>query len=94
MIIRLSDNHIFMSTATSVTTTEAARNFSDFINRVAYRQETFFLIRGKKPVAELRPVAAGRRLAELPAFLRSGPGLDGRDWKTFRRDVEKVRALR
>lgn len=83
-----------MSTATSVSITEAARNFSDFINRVAYRQESFFLIRGKKPVAELRPVASGRRLAEMPGFLRSGPGMDGRDWKTFRRDVEKVRALR
>jgi len=83
-----------MSTATSVTITEAARNFSDFINRVAYRQESFFLVRGKRPVAELRPVAAGRRLGELAGLLRSSPGLGGGDWKSFRRDVEKVRALR
>ena len=83
-----------MSTITSVSITEAARNFSDFINRVAYRQESFFLVRGKRPVAELRPVAAGRRLGELAGLLRSNPGLGGRDWKSFRRDVEKARALR
>ncbi|MDX6766895.1 MAG: antitoxin [Candidatus Methylacidiphilales bacterium] len=83
-----------MSNATSVSITEASRNFSDFINRVAYRQESFFLIRGKKPVAELRPVASGRRLSELPALLRGGPLLEAGDWAPFRRDLEHVRAGR
>lgn len=35
---------------------EAVRNFADYINRVAYRGESFTLVRGNKPVAELAPV--------------------------------------
>ena len=36
-----------------VIVSEAVRNFADYINRVAYRGESFTLIRGNKPVAEL-----------------------------------------
>ncbi|MGF1679538.1 MAG: type II toxin-antitoxin system Phd/YefM family antitoxin [Candidatus Methylacidiphilales bacterium] len=38
-----------------VSITEAARNFSEYVNRVAYLQESFSLVRGKKPVARLVP---------------------------------------
>jgi len=55
--------------------TEVARNFADYINRVAFRGEHFILMRGKKAVAELRPVPAGKRLGELPALLASLPRL-------------------
>lgn len=83
-----------MPTTLNVSITEAARNFSDFINRVAYRQESFFLIRGKRPVAELRPVAVGRRLTELQAVLAELPPLDARDQRGLLRGVEKVRISR
>lgn len=46
--------------------TEVARNFAEYINRVAFRGERFVLLRGNKPVAELRPVPAGKRLGDLP----------------------------
>ena len=55
--------------------TEVARHFAEYINRVAYRGECFVLVRGNKPMAELRPLPAGRRLAELPALLASLPHL-------------------
>lgn len=80
-----------MPAALSVSITEAARNFSDFINRVAYRQESFFLVRGKRPVAELRPVAAGRRLAEAGALLAGLPPLPPSETRALLRDVERVR---
>lgn len=34
-----------------VTVTQVARNFAEYVNRVAYRRESFTLIRGKKPLA-------------------------------------------
>ena len=37
-----------------LTVTEAVRNFSEYVSRVAYRHETFVLRKGKKSVAELR----------------------------------------
>jgi antitoxin (DNA-binding transcriptional repressor) of toxin-antitoxin stability system len=84
----------FMPPALQVSITDASRNFSDFINRVAYRQESFFLIRGKRPVAELRPVAAGRRVAEAAALLAAQPALSAADTRGLLRDLEKTRASR
>lgn len=49
--------------------TEVARHFAVYINRVVYRGERFVLMRGNKPVAELGPLPARKRLAELPALL-------------------------
>lgn len=72
------------------TTTEVARNFADFINRVAYRGERFTLIRGNKPVAELRPVVSGRRLRELPAILESLPHLSPEDRESYSEAVAEV----
>lgn len=72
--------------------TEVARHFADYINRVAFRGEHFILMRGKKPVAELRPVAAGRRLGELPDLLASLPTLSEDEAGSFAEDVARARA--
>jgi len=58
-----------------LTVTEVARHFAEYINRVAYRGECFVLVRGNKPIAELRPVPAGKRLADLPALCAALPHL-------------------
>ncbi|MDD5262161.1 MAG: hypothetical protein PHD76_09980 [Methylacidiphilales bacterium] len=77
-----------------VSITEAARNFSDFVNRVAYRRESFFLVRGKKTVAELRPVLAGSRLGELPALLSALPGLSDEEFEALQGDLNRIRSQR
>ena len=59
--------------AQTLSVTEVARHFAEYINRVAYRGECFVLIRGDKPMAELRPLSTGKRLAELPTLLASLP---------------------
>ena len=59
----------------TLSVTEVARHFAEYINRVAYRGECFVLVRGNKPIAELRPLSTGKRLAELPALLASLPHL-------------------
>jgi hypothetical protein len=76
----------------SRTVTEVARNFSDYINRVVFRHERFVLLRGNRPVAELRPVHLGVPLAELPALFASFPHLDPEDAAAFAADVEAARA--
>ena len=40
-----------------ISATDAARNFSDLINRVYYKGETFVVERGGEPVCEISPVA-------------------------------------
>ena len=59
----------------TLTVTEVARHFAEYINRVAYRGECFVLVRGNKPIAELRPVPAGKRLADLPTLFATLPHL-------------------
>ena len=71
--------------------TEVSRNFADFINRVLYRGEEFVLVRGRKPVAELRPVPHGRKLGELPELMKSLPRLAPGDADAFDRDLAAMR---
>lgn len=71
-----------------VTVTQVARNFAEYVNRVAYRRETFTLVRGKKPLAELRPLPTGARLSELPGLLASLPRLTEAEAGAFAADLD------
>jgi antitoxin (DNA-binding transcriptional repressor) of toxin-antitoxin stability system len=75
-----------------VTVTQVARNFADYINRVAYRHESFTLVRGNRPLAELRPLPAGARLSELPALLASLPRLSPAETEDFAKDLQEAQA--
>jgi len=70
-----------------VTVTQMARNFADYVNRVAYRRESFTLLRGRKPLAELRPLPAGARLSELPSLIASLPRLTPAEAADFADDL-------
>ena len=60
-----------------ISATETARRFSELMNRVRYRGESFVVERGGKPICEILPVQppkfTGRELADL---LRSLPKPD------------------
>ena len=77
---------------TSLSVTEMVRGFSDYVNRVAYRGERFILLRGRRPVAELRPIPSGRLLGELEAVLRSLPTLTPAEAEDYAADIEEARA--
>jgi antitoxin (DNA-binding transcriptional repressor) of toxin-antitoxin stability system len=72
--------------------TEVARNFAEYINRVAFRGERFVLMRGKKAVAELRPVPSGKRLGDLPELMSSLPRLGADEAERLAIDLERVQA--
>lgn len=76
--------------AISLSVTEMVRGFSDYINRVAYRRERFILLKGRKPVAELRPLPSGRLLSELEELLRSLPVLSDAEAADFAADIEEA----
>jgi antitoxin (DNA-binding transcriptional repressor) of toxin-antitoxin stability system len=56
---------------TTISVTEAARNFADCVNRAHYQNVTFVLLKNGKPVARIVPdsekVCRGRDLAEVLA---------------------------
>ncbi|HEV7507536.1 MAG TPA: hypothetical protein VGS07_21810 [Thermoanaerobaculia bacterium] len=70
---------------------EAARNFSEYIDRVVRRGEHFVLMQDREAVAELRPVTHGRRLKDLPELLASLPHLSPEDLASFETDLEEAR---
>ena len=78
--------------AQTLTVTEVARHFAEYINRVAYRGECFVLVRGNKPIAELRPVPAGKRLADLPALFTALPHLSPAEAAQWADDLTTARA--
>jgi antitoxin (DNA-binding transcriptional repressor) of toxin-antitoxin stability system len=75
----------------TLSVTEVARHFAEYINRVAYRGECFVLMRGNKPIAELRPLPTGKRLAELSALLASLPHLSKTEAAQFAADLTAAR---
>ncbi len=75
----------------TLSVTEMARHFAEYINRVAYRGECFVLVRGNKPMAELRPLPTGKRLTELPTLLASLPRLSSTEAAQFDDDLTAAR---
>ena len=75
----------------SVSVTDVARHFADYVNRVVYRGETFVLYRGNKAVAQLQPVPSGKPLKELPALLASLPKLTEAELGALSKDLETIR---
>jgi len=74
----------------TINATEAARAFSEIINSVKYKGESYTIIRGGKPAAAIVPVKSatpGRTLKELKAIVNNLPKL-GKDADSFLKDVE------
>lgn len=72
--------------------TDLVRNFSDYINRVFYRRERFVVLKGNRPVAELRPVPEARTLGDLLDMLDQIPRLSEEEASSFSDDLADVRA--
>ena len=75
----------------AVSVTDAARNFSEYLNQVLYKGEQFVLMRGRRPVAVLGPAPRGVRLSELPTLLAGLSHLSPAEAESFARDIEKSR---
>ncbi len=62
---------------TRISSTKAARSFSDLLNRVRYRGETFVVERRGEPICEIVPAKPARfTVADLVDLLRSIPRPD------------------
>ncbi|PYU50317.1 MAG: hypothetical protein DMG48_13390 [Acidobacteria bacterium] len=76
---------------TSISVTEAARNFADCVNRAHYQNVTFVLLKNGEPFARLMPdnekECAGRDLAKALAKTDL-PESEARAW---RRDLQTAR---
>ena len=76
---------------TTISVTEAARNFADCVNRAHYQNITFVLLKNGTPVARLVPdnekACAGRNLAEALA----GTHLPEDEAKAWHRDLLAAR---
>ena len=76
---------------TTISVTEAARNFADCVNRAHYQNVTFVLLKNGAPVAQLSPdsekVCTGRELAEALA----GGELSPSEAKAWRWDLRSAR---
>jgi antitoxin (DNA-binding transcriptional repressor) of toxin-antitoxin stability system len=76
---------------TTISVTEASRNFADCVNRAHYQNVTFVLLKNSAPVARLVPdgerVCTGRDLAQALA----GIALTENEARAWRRDLKAAR---
>ena len=80
-------------TTETISATEAARHFSEYLNRVIYKGESFVITRGNRPVAELRGSSRQPMTSdELAAMVEALPRLPEDDVEAFAADVESARA--
>ena len=63
----------------TITVTDAARNFSDVINRIYYQRRSYLLTRGGAVVAKLTPADAPLTGARLAVLWEARPRLDSDD---------------
>ena len=76
----------------TINATDAVRAFSEILNSVKYRHETYTIIRGGKPAAALVPVDAApvkKTLRDLPGLRKDLPKL-GDDADRFMSDIEEA----
>jgi antitoxin (DNA-binding transcriptional repressor) of toxin-antitoxin stability system len=80
-----------VKTTTTISVTEAARNFADCVNRARYQNVTFVLLKNGSPVARLVPddekVCSGRDLAQALSKIKL-PTDEGKAWH---RDLQAAR---
>jgi antitoxin (DNA-binding transcriptional repressor) of toxin-antitoxin stability system len=74
-----------------ITVTDVARHLSDIISRVAYRGEHFILVKGKKTMARITPVAIGKKLGELPELVSRLPRLSEKEAAVFKKDIARTK---
>ncbi len=76
---------------TTLTVTDAARNFADCVNRAHYQHMTFVLLKNGKPFARIEPDAekhcTGRDLAEALSKIK----LSTKDAKAWHKDLRAAR---
>jgi prevent-host-death family protein len=78
-----------------ITVTEAARNFSDCVNRARYQGTTFILQKNGVPVARIVPEEPEKKAQtgkELAAALRE-VRLTDEEFAAWRKDLEEARKV-
>jgi antitoxin (DNA-binding transcriptional repressor) of toxin-antitoxin stability system len=76
-----------------ISATNAARNFSDLINRVRYQGASFEIERGNEVIARIIPAApsATLRIADLDEQWAQLPRLDPDDAALFEASLQDIR---
>jgi prevent-host-death family protein len=77
----------------AVSATEAVRKFSEILNSVKYRGESYTIVRGGKPVASISPVEPlpkRKFLRDLGELVKSLPRL-GEEADRFGKDLKEIR---
>jgi prevent-host-death family protein len=81
-----------MTMSERITATRVVREFSELLNEVRYKSQSYIVERNGKPIARLVPVAdlkEQKRLKELKTLLTLLPPC-GDDLEAFAADLEKI----
>ena len=73
----------------TISATDAVRTFSELLNAIKYKGESYTILRGGKPAATIGPAekpASERTLAEIASILKSLPRIE--DDNAFATDLE------
>jgi len=75
----------------TISATDAVRTFSELLNAIKYKGESFTILRGGKPAATIGPADKTinvRTLKELSAYINTLPIIEEKD--AFASDLEEI----
>lgn len=77
----------------TITASEAARSFSEIINKVYYRHQAYEIKKGKTIMARITPsdYASNLQASELNNFFSNAPQLNKEEVEDFINDINLVR---
>jgi len=76
----------------TITATEAVRKFSEILNSIKYKGDSYTVMRGGKPVASISPAEGHVKevtLGDMAGLVKSLPPL-GEEEEKFKKDIEEV----
>ena len=76
---------------TTITVTEAARNFADCVNRAHYQNMTFVLLKNGKPFARIEPEKEKRCTGRELAAALASTHLSSDEARNWHRDLRTAR---
>ena len=78
---------------TKVTATEAARNFSDLLNKIKYQGMTYEVTRGRETVARIIPAGPASTIGvtDLNELFAALPPLQDDEIYAFENDIRAIR---
>ena len=93
MINPIKSDNLILCAKTTISVTEAARNFAECVNRAHYQNVTFVLLKNGSPIARLGPAVKKSVWDAISLQALAETAYPADEAKAWRRDLHRARKI-